>query len=62
MPEKIIQNTQHIVTWQTSSEYCRLAVPSGRTLNYVSFQRKILIPEIFGSPLITNMKVKIHAL
>jgi len=27
-------------------------VPSGRTLNYVSFTRKIQIPEIFGSPLV----------
>jgi hypothetical protein len=40
------------VTWQTSSEYHRLTVPSGRTLNYISFVQKIQIPEIFGSPLI----------
>jgi hypothetical protein len=40
------------VTWQTSSEYRRLTVPSGRILNYVSFVRKIQIPEIFGSPLV----------
>jgi len=36
------------VTWQTSSEYRRLAVPSGRPMNYVSFAQKIQIPEIFG--------------
>jgi hypothetical protein len=43
---------QRNVTWQTSSEYRRLTVPSGRTLNYISFVRKIQIPEIFGSPLV----------
>jgi hypothetical protein len=43
---------QCIVTWQTSSEYRRLTVPSGRTLNYISFVRKIQIPEIFVSPLV----------
>jgi hypothetical protein len=40
------------VTWQTSSEYLGLTVPSGRTLNCISFVRKIQIPEIFGSPLV----------
>jgi hypothetical protein len=40
------------VTWQTTSEYRRLTVPSGRTLNYISFVRKIQSPEIFGSPLV----------
>jgi hypothetical protein len=50
MLEKMTQSAQHNVTWQTSSEYCMLTVPSGRTLNYVSFGRKIQIPEIFGSP------------
>jgi hypothetical protein len=40
------------VTWQTSSEYRRLTVPNGRTLNCISFVRKIQIPEIFGSPLV----------
>ena len=43
---------QRNVTWQTGSEYRRLTVPSGRTLNYISFMRKIQIPEIFGSPLV----------
>jgi hypothetical protein len=43
---------QRNVTWQTSSEYRRLTAPSGRTLNYISFVRKIQIPEIFGSPLV----------
>lgn len=46
------RSMQHNVTWQNSSEYCKLAVPSARTLNYVSFQQKIQIAEIFGSPLI----------
>jgi len=50
--KKMTRSTQHHVTWQTSSEYCRLAVPSGRTLNYVSFKQKIRIAEIFGSPLV----------
>jgi hypothetical protein len=40
------------VARQTSSEYCRLMVPSGRTLNYVSFTQKIQIPETFGSPVV----------
>jgi hypothetical protein len=43
---------QRNVTWQTSSEYRRLTVPSSRTLNYISFVRKIQIPEIFGFPLV----------
>jgi len=45
------QSTQHNVTWQTSSEYCRLVEPNGRTLNYISFEQKIQIAETFGSPL-----------
>jgi hypothetical protein len=49
--EKIKQIVQSMVTWQTNSEYCRLAVPSGRNLN-VSFAWKIQILEICGSPLI----------
>ena len=49
MPEKMTQSAEH-VTWQTSSEYCRFAVPSGRTPNYVSFGCKIQILEIFLSP------------
>jgi hypothetical protein len=52
IPEKSTRSTQRNVTWQTSSEYRRLTVPSGRTLNFVSFVRKIQIPEIFGSPLV----------
>jgi len=52
MPEKLTRSPQRNVTWQTGSEYRRLAVPSGRTLNYVSFVRKIQIPEVFGSPLV----------
>jgi hypothetical protein len=52
MPEKLTQSTQCIVTWQSSSEYRRLTVPSGRTMNYVSFVWKILIPKIFGFPLV----------
>jgi hypothetical protein len=55
MPEKCTPSTQRNVTWQTSTEYLRLTVPSGRTLNYVSFVRKIQIPEIFGSPLVHNV-------
>ena len=51
MPQKLTQNTQRNVTWQTSSEYRRLTVLSSRTLNYFSFVRKIQIPEIFVSPL-----------
>jgi len=51
---KLIRSTQRNVTWQNSSEYRRLTVPSGRTLNYVSFVRKIQIPEIFGSPLVNK--------
>jgi hypothetical protein len=52
IPEKSTRSTQRNVTWQSSSEYRRLTVPSGRTLNYISFMRKIQIPEIFGSPLV----------
>jgi len=52
MPEKLIRSTQRNVTWQTGSEYHRLTVSNGRTLNYVSFVQKIQIPEIFESPLI----------
>jgi hypothetical protein len=33
MPENMTWNTQHNVTWQTSLECRRLAVPSGRTMN-----------------------------
>jgi hypothetical protein len=55
LPEKSIRSTQRNVTWQTSSEYRRLTVPSGRTLNYISFVRKIQIPEIFGSPLVYRL-------
>jgi hypothetical protein len=40
------------VTWQTSSEYRRLVVPSGRALFYAPFVQKIQIPEIFGFPLV----------
>jgi hypothetical protein len=53
IPEKSTQSTQHNVTWQTSSEYRRLTVPTGRTLNYISFVRMIQILEIFGSPLVS---------
>ena len=52
MPEKITQSTKRNVTWQTSSKYHRLAVPSGRNLNYISHGQKIQIPEIFGSQLV----------
>jgi hypothetical protein len=52
IPEKSTQSMQCNVTWQTSSEYHRLTVPSGRILNYILFVRKIQIPEIFGSPLV----------
>jgi hypothetical protein len=52
IPEKLTRSTQRSVTWQTGSEHRRFTVPSGRTLNYVSFVRKIQIPEIFGSPLV----------
>jgi len=45
------QSTQRI-TWQISSEYCRLVAPSGRTLNYILFTEKMQILEIFGSPLV----------
>jgi len=54
MPEKLTRSTQRSVTWQTISECRRLTVPSGRTLNYVSFVRKIQIPEIFVPPLISR--------
>ena len=54
MPEKLTRSTQRNVTWQTGLEYRRLTVPSGRTLNYVSFVRKIQILEIFESPLVYN--------
>jgi hypothetical protein len=47
-----MRSTQPNVTWQTSSECRRLTVPSCGTLNYISFVRKIQIPEIFGSPLV----------
>jgi hypothetical protein len=50
MSEKLKRSTHRKVTWQASSEYLRLTVPSGRNLKYVSFVRKIQIPEIFGSP------------
>ena len=50
MPEKLTRFTQRNVTWQTGSEYRRLTLLSGRTLNYVSFMRKVQIPEIFVSP------------
>jgi hypothetical protein len=53
IPEKSTGSTQRNFTWQTSSGYRRLTVPSGRTLNYISFVRKIQIPEIFGSPLVS---------
>ena len=52
--EKMTWSPQCSVTWQTSSEYRRLAVPSGRTLTYVSFARKIQIAEIFVSPLLAR--------
>jgi len=45
------QIMQCTVARQTT-EYCRLMVPSGRTLNYVSFMQKIQIPETFGSPVV----------
>jgi len=45
------QSAQHNVTWKNSSEECRLAVPSGRTLTYTSFAWKIQILEICWSPL-----------
>ena len=41
---------QRNVTWQTGSEYRSLTVSSCRILIYVSFVRKIQIPEIFGFP------------
>ena len=34
MPEILTRRTQRSVTWQTSSEYRKLTVPSGRTFNY----------------------------
>jgi hypothetical protein len=37
IPEKSTRSTQRNVTWQTSSEYRRVTVPSGRTLNYISY-------------------------
>jgi hypothetical protein len=52
IPEKTTRSTRRNVTWHTSSEYRRLTVPTGRTLNYISFVLKIQIPEIFGSPLV----------
>jgi hypothetical protein len=54
--KKSTRSKQRNVTWQTSSEYRRLTVPSGRTLNYISIVRKIQIPEIFGSPLVHTRK------
>ena len=52
LPEKLTRSTQRSVTWQTGSEYRRLTVPSGRTLNYVSFVQKIEIPKYLGPPLV----------
>jgi len=52
VPEKLTRSTQRNVTWQTDSEYCRLTAPSDRTLNCISFVRKIQIQEIFGSPIV----------
>lgn len=49
------QSVQDNVTWQTSSEFCRLMVPSCRTVNYVSFAKKIQIPGICGSLLVQYM-------
>jgi hypothetical protein len=46
---------QDNVTWQTSSEYCSLMVPIGRTMYYTSVVQKIQIPEIFGSLLVQYM-------
>jgi len=46
------RSTQCNVTWQTSSEYCCLAKPSSRVLNYFLFAWEIQILEIFGSPVI----------
>jgi len=43
---------QYNVTWQTSLEYHWLAVPSGRTLNYILFMLNIKMPEIFESSLV----------
>jgi hypothetical protein len=48
------------VTWQTISGYRRLTVPSGRNLNYISFVRKIQIPEVFGTPLVHCLSCKAH--
>ena len=48
IPQKLTRSMQRNVTWQTSSEYRRLTLLSGRTLNYVSFVRKIQITEIFA--------------
>jgi hypothetical protein len=55
IPEKSTRSSQRNVAWQTSSEYRRLTVPGGRTLNYISFVRMIQIPEIFGSPLVYSL-------
>jgi len=55
-------STHHNVTWHCSSEYCRLAVPSGRILNYISFAQKIQILEIFGSHLVLVYVFSIHSL
>jgi hypothetical protein len=52
MPEKITQSAKCNVTWQTSSEYQRLMVSSGRNLNYISLRQKMQIPEKFGSHLV----------
>ena len=57
MPEELTRSAQRNVTWQTGSEYRRLTVPSGRTMNYVSFVRKMRLPEIFGSPLVQLFEV-----
>jgi len=58
IPEKLTRSTKRNVTWQTSSQYHRLTVPSCRTLNYVPFVRNIQIPEISGYPLVLYLEVR----
>ena len=48
IPEKLTRSMQRIVTWQTSSEYRSLTVPSGRTLNYVSFVQRFKFRKYLG--------------
>jgi hypothetical protein len=54
IPEKLTRSTQGNVTWQTSSEYRRLIVPSGRTLTMSRLCGRFNFRKYLGPPSYTN--------